>query len=221
MNRIPSSVPGKNIDRFRLDHLKPVEKAIQGLRLSLIQFRILNGILGALTMQVEDGGDNPEVNAFLVKALRSAVIHHVGVDAGQSAIHAIDAFQMSEEAHWTQTQNGSLPVIQLAPEERFIDQMQIGYQFLEKQDFLAACQTWIQAWEIAKTMARPKMRTRYELAAHRSYIRHPPPTVSLWVKASAASSPEALVPQEVKVAEMDELFTFIGQKKTGSTSSRS
>jgi transposase-like protein len=46
-------------------------------------------------------------------------------------------------------------------------------------------------------------------------------TVSLWVKASSASLPEAPVPKEVKTAEMDELFTFIGNKKTGSTSSRS
>jgi transposase-like protein len=46
-------------------------------------------------------------------------------------------------------------------------------------------------------------------------------TVSLWVKASAASLPEVPVPKEVKTAEMDELFTFIGNKKTGSTSSRS
>lgn len=46
-------------------------------------------------------------------------------------------------------------------------------------------------------------------------------TVSLWVKASAASLPDAPVPKEVKTAEMDELFTFIGNKKTGSTSSRS
>ena len=45
-------------------------------------------------------------------------------------------------------------------------------------------------------------------------------TVSLWVQASAASLPEAPVPKEVKTAEMDELFTFIGNKKTGSTSSR-
>jgi len=36
-------------------------------------------------------------------------------------------------------------------------------------------------------------------------------------KASAASLPEAPVPKEVKAAEMDELFTFIGNKKTGST----
>jgi len=45
-------------------------------------------------------------------------------------------------------------------------------------------------------------------------------TVSLWVQAHAASLPEAPLPEEVKEAEMDELFTFIGHKKTGSTSSR-
>jgi transposase-like protein len=38
-------------------------------------------------------------------------------------------------------------------------------------------------------------------------------TVSLWVKASAASLPEVPVPTEVKTVEMDELFTFIGSKK--------
>jgi len=46
-------------------------------------------------------------------------------------------------------------------------------------------------------------------------------TVSLWVKAHAASLPEAPLPEEVKEAEMDELFTFIGDKKTGSTLSQS
>ena len=46
-------------------------------------------------------------------------------------------------------------------------------------------------------------------------------TVSLWVKASAASLSEVPVPKEVKTAEMDELFTFIGNKKTEFTSSRS
>ena len=43
-------------------------------------------------------------------------------------------------------------------------------------------------------------------------------TVSLWVAEHAAALPDAPVPQEVKAAEMDELFTFIGNKKTGSTS---
>jgi len=46
-------------------------------------------------------------------------------------------------------------------------------------------------------------------------------TVSLWVKAHAANLPEAPMPEEVKEAEMDELFTFIGHKKTESTSLRS
>ncbi len=162
MNHAPSPIPGKHIDRLRLEQLEPVEKAIQGLGLPLIRYRKLKGILNALKMQIEDGGDNPDVNAFLIQALRSAVIHQVGVYAGQVAIQAIDAFQMGEEVRWKQILEGNFPVIQLSPAERFIDQMQIGYQLLKKQDFVAACQDWMQAWEIAKTMALPEMRTREE-----------------------------------------------------------
>jgi len=44
-------------------------------------------------------------------------------------------------------------------------------------------------------------------------------TISLWVKAKVAILPKAPVPVEVKDAEMDELFTFIGEKKSKSTSS--
>jgi transposase-like protein len=43
-------------------------------------------------------------------------------------------------------------------------------------------------------------------------------TVSLWVNDHARSLLNAPVPEEVKDAEMDELFTFIGDKKTSSTS---
>ena len=46
-------------------------------------------------------------------------------------------------------------------------------------------------------------------------------TVALWVTKQAEALPNAPVPQEVKEAEMDELFTYIGDKKTGSTSSPS
>lgn len=46
-------------------------------------------------------------------------------------------------------------------------------------------------------------------------------TVSLWVAVHAASLPEVPMPEEVIDSQMDELFTFIGDKKTGSTSSRS
>ena len=43
-------------------------------------------------------------------------------------------------------------------------------------------------------------------------------TVSLWVNDHAKVLPSAPVPEEVKEAEMDALFTFIGDKKTSSTS---
>ncbi len=42
-------------------------------------------------------------------------------------------------------------------------------------------------------------------------------TVALWVADRAETLPRAPVPQEVKEAEMDELYTFIGDKKTKST----
>ena len=43
-------------------------------------------------------------------------------------------------------------------------------------------------------------------------------TVALWVVDRAETLPNTPMPSDVKEAEMDELFTFIGHKKTGSTS---
>ncbi len=42
-------------------------------------------------------------------------------------------------------------------------------------------------------------------------------TVALWVADHAETLLQTPMPQEVKEAEMDELFTFIGDKKTKST----
>jgi transposase-like protein len=42
-----------------------------------------------------------------------------------------------------------------------------------------------------------------------------------WVNDHVENLPETPVPKEVEVVEMDELYTFIGQKKTESTSSLS
>ena len=42
-------------------------------------------------------------------------------------------------------------------------------------------------------------------------------TVSLWVTDLAERLPNAPMPEKVKEAEMDEIFTFIGDKKTKST----
>ena len=46
-------------------------------------------------------------------------------------------------------------------------------------------------------------------------------TVANWVKEYAEKLPDAPVPEYVQTAELDELFTYIGNKKTGSTSSQS
>jgi transposase-like protein len=43
-------------------------------------------------------------------------------------------------------------------------------------------------------------------------------TVAMWVKAQAALLPKPPMPEHVDTAEMDEMFTFIGDKKTRSTS---
>ena len=45
-----------------------------------------------------------------------------------------------------------------------------------------------------------------------------PQSVANWVKQYAAKLPAAPVPQRVKKAELDELYTFIGEKKTKSMS---
>ena len=50
------------------------------------------------------------------------------------------------------------------------------------------------------------------------HLRVAPRTVALWVTEVAKALLDAPMPEEVKEAEMDELFTFIGDKKTGPTS---
>jgi len=42
-------------------------------------------------------------------------------------------------------------------------------------------------------------------------------TIALWVKEHVRHLPETPQPRQVKTAEMDELFTFVGNKKTKST----
>jgi len=84
------------IDHARLETFKPVEQAIFSLNLPILRFRKLRGILSALTMQIEDGGDSPEVNELLVKALRAAVVFQVGEKAASSFIEALARFEQAE-----------------------------------------------------------------------------------------------------------------------------
>ena len=45
-----------------------------------------------------------------------------------------------------------------------------------------------------------------------------PQSVANWVSAYTAKLPNAPVPEKVNKAELDELYTFVGRKKTRSTS---
>ena len=45
-----------------------------------------------------------------------------------------------------------------------------------------------------------------------------PQTVANWVSAHATQLPPAPLPQKVRKAELDELYTYVGQKKTKFTS---
>jgi len=47
-------------------------------------------------MQIEDGGDFPEVNDLLIKALRAAVIAQVGEKAAATVLNALARFEQSE-----------------------------------------------------------------------------------------------------------------------------
>ncbi len=49
------------------------------------------------------------------------------------------------------------------------------------------------------------------------HLKISPQTVGYWVREVAEAMPRVPLPEEVKAAELDEIFTFIGDKKTKST----
>lgn len=79
MNWPPSPEPVR-YDKARVATLDPIRQQIDALGLSLIRLRKLRGLLNALEMQIEDGGDSPEVNGLLLDALRAGVRHQVGFE---------------------------------------------------------------------------------------------------------------------------------------------
>jgi len=50
------------------------------------------------------------------------------------------------------------------------------------------------------------------------HMKVSPQTIAYWVTDVAEAMPDAPLPPEVRDAEMDEMFTFIGDNKTKSTS---
>ena len=148
------------IDRARLKTLEPVEQSIQLLNLPAIRFRKLNTILNALTMQIEDGGDDPTVNGYLVKALRAAVIAQVGGTSGKSVLETLDSFERAEQDRFQKIKN---PPLKELPEDlvRSLNlSIEAGYWAMETYNSLAACKTWLEGWVIVRRLAQPNIKTR-------------------------------------------------------------
>lgn len=154
----PSNEPTRP-DRVRVAQTDTMDMEINKLRLPPLRRRKLHAIMNALTVQIEDGGDSPEVNHLLLEALRAAVCHQVGEERAKSALRAMDAYQQAEAQRWEMVQSGTLPPIELTPQERLDDLMQEGYRLLEAGQRTAACDKWLETWEQVKEMATSEMRT--------------------------------------------------------------
>ncbi len=159
MNWKPSNQPDR-YDRARVAQLRPVRTEIEKLGFPPIRFRKLSGILNALEVQIEDGGDHPEVNKLLLDALRAAILHQVSERQAQGALRAIDAFEKAEAGRWVQIKAGTLPPMELDTEEQLDDLMQEGYDLIyEKRQATSGCDHWLEAWELVKQLATPEMRS--------------------------------------------------------------
>jgi tetratricopeptide (TPR) repeat protein len=154
----PSNEPSR-LDRARAARTDPIARELGGLGLPLIRQRKLNGILNALMMQIEDGGDSPEVNRLLLDALREGLRHQVGEPRAKSVLRAIDAFEEAEAERWEQARAGTLPPIELTPEELLDDLVMEGYDLLQAEQRTVACDKWLKAWSLVTKMSTPDMRT--------------------------------------------------------------
>ena len=154
----PSNQTGR-YDYERVARLRPLEAAVKRLGLPPIRSRKLGTILNALEMQIEDGGDSPDVNQLLLEALRAGLRHQADERSIQPALRAIDAFERAEAGRWEQFRAGTLPPVVVPPEDRLGELMQEGYELLEANQRAAACERWLEAWELVKQLTRPEWRT--------------------------------------------------------------
>ena len=146
-------------DQKRLATLKPVEIAIKALDLPIIRIRKLIGILNALIMQIETGGDSAEVNHLLVQALHAAVLAQVGPEIGRATLEALARFEQSEARHLV----SGAPQSQATPANlkpvlvKLNLQIKHGFKALEKFDRFAGCQRWLEAWQLVKELVSPNL----------------------------------------------------------------
>ena len=81
-------------------------------------------------MQIEDGGDSPDVNHLLLDALRAAVIHQVGEDGAEPVLRAIEVFRQIEAQRWERVKAGTPPPLEDQPD----DLVEKRHRALEQND---------------------------------------------------------------------------------------
>ena len=79
-----------------LDQIKGIGEALEQSGAPVIRYRKVNGILNALAMQVEDGGDNPVVVAHLLDALEAAVRAIISEPAATAVLPAVHVLRVVE-----------------------------------------------------------------------------------------------------------------------------
>ncbi|MDO8673948.1 MAG: hypothetical protein Q7O66_21260 [Dehalococcoidia bacterium] len=104
----PSNQTG-GYDEARVALLRPIEAAMKSLKLPLLRGPKVGVILSALEVQIEDGGDSPEVNRLLLDALRASIRHQVSEQQAQAMLRLIDDFEQAETKRWDQIKNGTAP----------------------------------------------------------------------------------------------------------------
>lgn len=105
-------------DEARVAQLRPLREAIERLPIPPLRSRKISGILNALEMQIEDGGDSPEVNRLLREDLRLAIHHQVDERQGQAALQALDAFELAEAKRCDPAKTLRLPTGSPKPAEK-------------------------------------------------------------------------------------------------------
>jgi hypothetical protein len=158
MDRNPSDEPSRS-DRARVERTDSIVREINQLGLPLIRQRKLNGILNTLIVQIEDGGDSPEVNRVPLDALREGLRHQVGEHRARAVLRAINAFEEAEAERWEQVRAGTPPPPELRLDEQLDHLMQEGYDLLQAEQQTAACDKWLEAWATVTKIATPDMRT--------------------------------------------------------------
>ncbi len=150
--------PGR-YDPQRVDRLQPLKDAVGQIGLPLLRLRKITTIIAALEVQIEDGEDVPEITVLLLDALRAALCHQAEGVPLVAALRAVDTFAQADSIHQEQARAGVLPLGEMTAVERLDDLIQEGYQLLEAQQTTAACDRWLEAWDLVKQMATPALRT--------------------------------------------------------------